>query len=373
MPKQLIKRAIRKLLGRAQDSLAARGESRALRQLRLKVDAGLASPPRRVAIIGCGKMGRHIARATKLIPGWSVTALCDSREDATAALAAAEAAEAAIHPTSEALFASRGSFDILAIATTAPGHVPIALAAMRAGVRSILVEKPVAVSLAEARMLSDEAVRTGCRVAVDHTRRWAVPGDGIARIIATGAIGRVVSIHVTPGSGGFAMIGTHFFDLLRWILRSNPIKVRADFDAEQQASHRGVQFEDKSGRCELIFQDGVRASVDLAEAHARPHGHLVIYGSSGRIEIDEKNGVARLHGASGVAHSIDYPWNGGQATGVAAALVNLAGTGPIACSIEDGAAALEVAIAANLSARGQGEWVDLPLSAAACEERFRFP
>ena len=373
MSKQLIKRVIRKLLGRARSRLAARGESRALRQLRLKVDAGLASPPRRVAIIGCGNMGRHIAKAAKLIPGWSVSALCDSRGDAVAALAAAEAPDAARHAAAEALFAARESFDILAIATTAPGHVPLALAAMRAGVRTILVEKPVAVSLAEAKILADEASRTGCRIAVDHTRRWAVPGDGIARIVATGAIGRVVSIHVAPGRGGFAMIGTHYFDLLRWILGAAPVKVRADFDAEQQPSHRGSQFEDKSGRCELLFPDGVRASVDLCSAHARPHGHLVIYGSAGRIDIDEKEGVARLHGSSGSTHVIDYPWPGGQATGVAAALVNLAGDGPVACSVEEGAGALEVAIAANLSARNHGEWVNLPLPAQAGEERFQFP
>jgi hypothetical protein len=51
----------------------------------------------------------------------------------------------------------------------------------------------------------------------------------------------------------------------------------------------------------------------------------------------------------------------------------LAGTGTIACTIEDGAAALEVAIAANVSARNEGAWVNLPLSAEAGEERFRFP
>jgi predicted dehydrogenase len=227
--------------------------------------------------------------------------------------------------------------------------------------------------MTEARVLADEASRAGCRIAIDHTRRWAVPGDGIARLIATGAIGRVVSIHAAPGRGGFAMIGTHYFDLLRWILGSGPVKVRADFDLEQRPSHRGSHFEDKSGRCELLFADGVHAWIDLGESHARAHGHLVIYGSAGRIDIDEKEGVARLHGASGANHVIDYPWSGGQAAGVAAALVNLAGVGPIACSIEDGAAALEVAIAANLSARGQGEWISLPLPAQAGEERFLFP
>lgn len=373
MPKQLIRKVISRLLGRAQARLAARGEASALRALRLKVDAGLAGPPRRLALVGCGNMGRAIVRASRLIPGWSVAALCDSRPEALAAFAASEAPGASQHARPEDLFAAQDSYDVLAIATTAPSHVPLALAAMRAGVKAILVEKPVAVSMDEARMLAAEASRLGCRVAIDHTRRWAISGEGIARLLGTGAIGKVVSVHATPGRGGFAMIGTHYFDLLRWILGSGPTRVRADFDLEQRPSHRGDQFEDKSGRCELVFPDAVHAWVDLGQAHARPHGHVVIYGSAGRIEIDEKEGVARLHGASGSTHIVDYPWPGGQGPGVAAALVNLAGEAPVGCSIEDGAAALEVAIAANVSAMSGGGWVSLPLPAQVASERFRFP
>lgn len=368
-----LKKVAKRLLAIVRKRVQSAREVQALRRLRLPIDTGLASPPRRVAIIGCGNMGRTCAAAVRLVPGWSVSALCDSREAAMQALVGSVAPGSACHLSSDELFRARDTFDILVIATTAPSHVPLALAAIEAGVRAILVEKPVAVSLEEARLLQRAVQASGARVAIDHTRRWAVPGDGIAHLIKLGVIGRPLSVYCAPGKGGFSMIGTHWFDLLRWILADEPVRVRAEFDTEQAQSHRGSQFSDKSGRCEIDFSRQVRAVVELGVHHARPHGVILILGSAGRLEIDEKTGVVRLHGASGTVHQLDYPWVGSQGFGLAAALVELAGSSAIACSVDDGARALEVAIAANISARSGGGWVELPLSPVAAAERFAFP
>ena len=367
--KKLARRAVDRIRSVRQKSR----EYRAFRSLRLRVDASLAKPPSRVALIGCGHMGQAAANAVGLLPGWTITALCDSRQASMDALAVRLAPSASRHTSAESLFAARESFDILVIATTAPGHVPLALAAIAAGVRAILVEKPVATSVEDARRLAAAAAAAGARVAVDHTRRWVVAGDGIARLLALGVIGRPVSVYCAPGRGGFSMIGTHGFDFLRWILADEPARVRAEFDAEQVPSHRGADFSDRSGRCEVEFRGGVRAVVDLGSRHLRPHGLTLVMGDAGRLEIDDKAGTVRLHGASGFVHELDHPWPGGQGPGVAAALAELAGKSPVSCTVDDGARALEVAVAANHSARSGGGWVDLPLSRELAAERFAFP
>ena len=368
-----LKKLAKSAIARLRSSRLKAREVRVLRGLRLKVDTALVMPARRLALVGCGHMGQTVAKAVDLLPGWTITALCDSRQASMDDLADRFAPTASRHTDAESLFASCDTFDILIIATTAPGHVPLALAAIKAGVKTILVEKPIATSIDDARRLAAAAEFAGARVAVDHTRRWVVAGDGIARLLALGVIGRPVSVYCAPGQGGFSMIGTHTFDFLRWILADEPIRVRAEFDADQVPSHRGRDFSDKSGRCEVEFRSGVRAIVDLSSRHHRPHGLTVVLGDAGRLEIDDKAGVVRLHGASGFVHELDHPWPGGQGLGVAAALVQLAGNTMISCTVNDGARALEVAVAANHSARTGGGWVGLPLSPDLAAERFAFP
>jgi predicted dehydrogenase len=191
-------------------------------------------------------------------------------------------------------------------------------------------------------------------------------------LLRSGVIGKLVAIHATPGRGGVAMIGTHFFDFARWIVGSEFVKARAELDEVLRSSHRGSQFVDRSGRCEACFQNGVRLTVDLSDDIAPNHGYLLLVGEAGRIEIDEKLGRARLLGSGRRVWEREYVWPGLQAHGVAAALLNLAGDGPLRCTLVDGKAALEVAIASNLSAREGGRWVDLPLTGPVRAEVFPF-
>jgi predicted dehydrogenase len=76
--------------------------------------------------------------------------------------------------------------DLLVVATPNSTHVPFALAGVERGL-PVVVDKPMAVTAADARRLLD----SGGRVTVFHNRRWDGDFLTVKRVIADGALGRV--------------------------------------------------------------------------------------------------------------------------------------------------------------------------------------
>lgn len=347
-------------------------EALALSRFKLNTTVGLANAPGRLAIVGCGVMGQAMARATRLLDGWSVTALHDQRPAAAQQIQANLAPRAAVFDSLDALFKNAGSWDVLAIATTADSHVAVANAALAAGVRRILLEKPIATSLADANALIEMVDRVGARMAIDHTRRWIPSSTGLRRLIDGGVIGRVCSLHFTFGRAGFAMIGSHLFDFIRCLFGADIVQLRAELDAPTRPDRRGARFADPSGRCQGLLSNGVRFTVDLSDDLALRQAFFVIFGERGRIEVDERLGRMRLVGYGGRVWEEGYSSLDAIELGVATALFELHTDKPPRCSPRDGRAALEAAIACQLSARDGNRWITLPLDGTVSHERFPF-
>ncbi len=347
-------------------------EGLALARFKLDTSVRLAKSPGRLAIVGCGIMGQTIARSVRTLPGWSITALHDRYPGAAQQFHDNLAPQAAVYDSLEGLFARVDSWDILAIATTADSHVSVAGAALDAGIHKIFLEKPVATSLADADLLLEKAERHQAQIAVDHTRRWIPSGRGLRRLIDSGAIGKVCSIHFTFGRAGFAMIGTHLFDFTRWLLDTDIARLSAEFDEVIRAERRGTHFVDRSGRCQAQLNNGVRVTVDLSDELVLRQAFFVIFGQRGRIEVDERLGRVRLVGYGGRVWEEGYPSLNAIELGVATALYELQTGKKPHCTIQDGRAALEAAIGCQLSAREEGQWVTFPLNGDVYHEKFPF-
>jgi len=82
------------------------------------------------------------------------------------------------------------------VATPNRFHCEHAIAAMRAGKHAI-VEKPMAVSLAEADAMIDVAEREGVVLLAGHTRSLSIWNRAMRRLILSGSIGAVRAINVT--------------------------------------------------------------------------------------------------------------------------------------------------------------------------------
>jgi predicted dehydrogenase len=122
--------------------------------------------PLRMAVVGVGHLGRHHARILSQLPGVELVAVVDTKRERAEEIAAA-------HHT-RPLFESRellGLVDAVTVAVPTELHRDIATPFLDAAV-PVLVEKPIARSLAEADDLITSAAKAGVGLGVGHTERF---------------------------------------------------------------------------------------------------------------------------------------------------------------------------------------------------------
>lgn len=146
--------------------------------------------PLRTGLIGYGLAGSvfHaplIAATEGLTLDTVVTANPERQEQARA-----EHPDVRIAATPDELFARADELDLIVIASPNKTHVPLATAALEAGL-PVVVDKPVAGTAAEARELAALAEERGLLLSVFQNRRWDNDFLTLRKLIAEGALGDV--------------------------------------------------------------------------------------------------------------------------------------------------------------------------------------
>jgi scyllo-inositol 2-dehydrogenase (NADP+) len=96
--------------------------------------------------------------------------------------------QARVLADSEALFSR--DFDLIVIASSNRSHAPLAMRALQAGL-AVVVDKPLAVTTAEATALAEFAAARGLLLTVFHNRRWDSEFLTVQQLIADGVLGKV--------------------------------------------------------------------------------------------------------------------------------------------------------------------------------------
>jgi predicted dehydrogenase len=120
----------------------------------------------RVAVIGVGYLGRFHAQKYAVLPACRLVAVADARA-AVGAAVAQELGTRAVGDYRELL----GQVDAVSIATPTAAHFEIALAFLEGGAH-VLVEKPITETVAQARQLVAAARRAGRVLQVGHLERF---------------------------------------------------------------------------------------------------------------------------------------------------------------------------------------------------------
>ncbi|WP_189103745.1 Gfo/Idh/MocA family oxidoreductase [Streptomyces kronopolitis] len=92
--------------------------------------------------------------------------------------------------TAEAVLAAADDLDLLVIATPNKTHVPLATAALEAGL-PVVVDKPLAATAAEAEQLAALAEDRGLLLSVFQNRRWDNDFRTVRKLVEEGALGDV--------------------------------------------------------------------------------------------------------------------------------------------------------------------------------------
>jgi predicted dehydrogenase len=179
--------------------------------------------PLRVAVIGAGYWGPHLARNFRAAPDWDLVAVCDLDADRARRVVGPRSTVDVLTSTAELL--ARDDVDAVAVATPAATHVGLVLAALDAG-KHVLVEKPIAHDGAAARRMVARAARVDRVLMVDHTFCYTAPVLKIRELVADGALGDIQYVDsvrinlgiVQPDVDVFWDLAPHDLSILDFVL-----------------------------------------------------------------------------------------------------------------------------------------------------------
>jgi predicted dehydrogenase len=146
--------------------------------------------PLRVGLVGYGLAGAVFhAPLIEATPGLRLHTVATADPERRARLAREYPEVRAVHDA-EQLLADPARLDLVVIASPNRAHVPVARAALDAGL-PVVVDKPLAATAAEARELAALATAKGVLLTVFQNRRWDSDFRTVQQLIAEGALGTV--------------------------------------------------------------------------------------------------------------------------------------------------------------------------------------
>jgi len=187
----------------------------------------------KIALIGVGNMGRIHLRVLMDIPGVELVGVADP--DIETARLAAQKYGVPVFSDYQKLIAEKKPQAVV-IATPTRFHKEITLAAIEQGAH-VLVEKPIAATVADAEKMIAAAEEAKVVLAVGHIERFNPAVLELKRRIDLGELGRVFVIHARRQSpfprritdvGVASDLATHELDMMRYFAGSNVISLSAE-------------------------------------------------------------------------------------------------------------------------------------------------
>lgn len=221
--------------------------------------------PLRTAVIGVGYLGRFHAQKYAQIAGSKLVAVVDANAEACAKVAA-ELGTKAVHDYRE-LF---GAVDAVSLAVPTPLHHAIGSELLKNGI-DVLIEKPIATTVAEARELVDLA-RTHQRILqVGHLERF---NPAVLAAVERLQTPRFVESHrLAP----FKQRGTDVSVVLDLMIH--------DIDLIQELVGRPIEHIDAVGA--TVFS----GEIDIVNARLRFQGGCVVNTTASRISLKQERKI----------------------------------------------------------------------------------
>lgn len=211
------------------------------------------------------------------------------------------------------------AIDVVCICTPSGQHAEQAVAIAQAG-KHVLVEKPMALTLADADRMIAACDEAGVKLGVVYQRRAEPLFQQIAAAVQAGdlgetTLGSVLMPYVRPqqyydsaawrgtwaldGGGVLMNQGIHLVDLLVWYM-GDPVAVQA----HAATLHRDIEVEDTLAAT-LRFANGAQATITATTTAAPGFAHrLDLYGTQGGIQVEGET-VHRWTLAEGVSAHVD--------------------------------------------------------------------
>jgi predicted dehydrogenase len=169
----------------------------------------------RAVVVGCGPRGERHARGFLALPDrFSLVALCDldpvRREACARALGLPR-----VYPDARVMLTAEAP-DVLCCATPPAIRLPLVALGVEHGVRAIVLEKPLALTLTEAAQIVETCRGGGIQLVVCHQLKYAAHWQRVKALVDAGELGEVHTLHATARPS-MLRVGTHLVDAVRWL------------------------------------------------------------------------------------------------------------------------------------------------------------
>jgi len=289
---------------------------------------GTVAPSNRITVgcIGTGGRGRGDMRAFMAEPEVQVLAVCDADGGHREVARKVAALDAKFSCADFRDVLAREDIDVVVIATPDHWHVPIAVAAAKAG-KDIYCEKPLTLTIGQGRKLCDAVARYGVVLQVGSQQRSAAEFQLACELVGSGKIGKLKAVKVgLPGSrsigpqpvmpvpegfdydmwlgpapwtpytklrchgkfrhifdysgGKFIDWGAHHLDIVQWAIGakdSGPVEISGWGQFPKDGIYNtAVQYS-----IDFVYSDGTRVN-----ASTENRGGILFEGSEGRIFVN---------------------------------------------------------------------------------------
>ncbi len=274
----------------------------------------------RTGLIGCGKVGHLHAVALAALPESQFVAVCGRSMEKAGPFAAKYGVKAY---TDVSQMVATEKLDVVCMCTPHPEHAAPTIAAARAGVH-VLVEKPLASSLADCDAMLAAAQAGGATIGMVCQRRFYPPCQRIRQAIDAGKLGiPVLGTAVMFGwrdeayyksdpwrgswksEGGGVLVNQapHQLDLLVWYLG----EIEEVFGYWANLNHPYIEVED-TAIAVVRFKSGGLGNIIVSNSqNPAIHARVSVHGSNGASAGVQTDGGAMF--VAGQTGTIEPPYN----------------------------------------------------------------
>ena len=261
------------------------------------------------ALIGCGRIAINHIKAV-INNQLELVAVCDvlpsKMEELLSKQGLAENKDILRYTDYRQMIEEHPEIQLISIATESGSHAEIALYCIDQGI-NLIIEKPMAMSIADADEIIRRAEANHVKVSACHQNRFNIAVQKLRKAVEAGRFGKLShgSIHVrwnrnkdyytqAPWRGTWAQDGgalmnqcIHGIDLLRWMMGN---EVDTVYGVTRQQQHHYLEAEDV-GMAVVTFKNGAVATIE-GTTNVYPKNleeTLFLFGENGTVKLGGKS------------------------------------------------------------------------------------
>lgn len=236
----------------------------------------------RVALVGCGRWGRNLARVLARLGVLEV--IVDPGVEGLRPYAD----ELGVRLLTDLNAAFAPEIDAVVIAAPAVDHAHLAQSALKAG-KAVFVEKPLALELSDAEMLAELAAERGLTLMVGHLLQYHPAFVTLKAMVESGEIGdlrHVTSHRLNPGAirteeNALWSMAPHDFSMILSLIGAEPTDVSTLPVRVIDPAIPDQYF------VQLHFPDGITAQVNVSWLSPYKEHKLTVLGTKGALVFED--------------------------------------------------------------------------------------